>query len=169
MLKIGYRIRLRSRKGPDREGVITAVTGSMLRVRWQTEDETTVIPAPGTLTVLAPAPPPVATKSAAKKPAKRRRPGGEEARGEEDGGEEAGGEEDGGEEDGGEEDGGEEDGSEEDGQEESVIRQWAGERTEWAGSLRRSSRRPCRNGLTRRNASSRRRTHTIACARSTAS
>jgi hypothetical protein len=72
MLKIGYRIRLRSRKGPDREGVITAVTGSMLRVRWQTEDETTVIPAPGTLTVLAPAPPPVATKSAAKKPAAKK-------------------------------------------------------------------------------------------------
>ena len=72
MLKIGYRIRLRSRKGPDREGVITAVTGSMLRVRWQTEDETTVIPAPGTLTVLAPAPPPVATKSAARKTAAKK-------------------------------------------------------------------------------------------------
>ena len=75
MLKIGYRIRLRSRKGPDREGVITAVTGSMLRVRWQTEDETTVIPAPGTLTVLAPAPPPVATKSAAKKTAAKKTAG----------------------------------------------------------------------------------------------
>ena len=72
MLKIGYRIRLRSRKGPDREGVITAVTGSMLRVRWQTEDETTIIPAPGTLTVLAPAPPLVATKSAAKKTAAKK-------------------------------------------------------------------------------------------------
>ena len=72
MLKIGYRIRLRSRKGPDREGVVTAVTGSMLRVRWQTQDETTIIPAPGTLTVLAPAPPPVAPKSAAKKTAAKK-------------------------------------------------------------------------------------------------
>ena len=90
MLKIGYRIRLRSRKGPDREGVITAVTGSMLRVRWQTEDETTVIPAPGTLTVLAPAPPPEATKPAAKKTAAKKT--GEDAQ--EDGGEEDRGEED---------------------------------------------------------------------------
>ena len=74
MLKIGYRIRLRSRKGPDREGVITAVTGSMLRVRWQTEDETTIIPAPGTLTVLAPAPPQktAAKKTAAKKTAPKK-------------------------------------------------------------------------------------------------
>ena len=74
MLKIGYRIRLRSRKGPDREGVVTAVTGSMLRVRWRTQDETTIIPAPGTLTVLAPAPPQqaAAKKTAAKKKAAKK-------------------------------------------------------------------------------------------------
>ena len=54
MVKVGDRIRLSSGKGPDREGVVTAVTGSMLRVRWPSEDETTLIPAPGTLTVLAP-------------------------------------------------------------------------------------------------------------------
>ena len=95
MLKIGYRIRLRSRKGPDREGVITAVTGSMLRVRWQTEDETTIVPAPGTLTVLAPPPP---QKTAAEQ---------------EDGGEEDGGEIECGEEDGAQEDRGEEDGAQE--------------------------------------------------------
>ena len=113
MLKIGYRIRLRSRKGPDREGVITAVTGSMLRVRWQTEDETTVIPAPGTLTVLAPAPPPVATKSAAKKTAAKKTAAKKTAAkkpAEKTAAKKTGGEEDGGEEDGGEEDGGEEDG-----------------------------------------------------------
>ena len=54
MVKVGDRIRLSSGKGPDREGVVVAVTGSMVRVRWPSEQETTVIPAPGTLTVLAP-------------------------------------------------------------------------------------------------------------------
>ena len=53
MVKVGDRIRLSSGKGPDREGVVAAVTGSMVRVRWPSEQETTVIPAPGTLTVLA--------------------------------------------------------------------------------------------------------------------
>ena len=56
MLKVGYRIRLSSRSGPDREGVITAMTGSVLRVRWRTEEETSIVPAPGTLTVLTPTP-----------------------------------------------------------------------------------------------------------------
>jgi hypothetical protein len=40
-------------KGPDREGVVTAVTGSLVRVRWPSEEGTTVVPAPGTLIVLA--------------------------------------------------------------------------------------------------------------------
>jgi hypothetical protein len=53
MVKVGDRIRLSSGKGPDREGVVTAMTGSMVRVRWPSAGETTVIPAPGTLTVLA--------------------------------------------------------------------------------------------------------------------
>jgi hypothetical protein len=53
MVKVGDRIRLSSTKGPDRDGVVTAVTGSLLRVRWQSEEETTVAPAPGTLTILA--------------------------------------------------------------------------------------------------------------------
>ena len=53
MVKVGDRVRLSSTKGPDRDGVVTAVTGSLLRVRWPSEEETTVIPAPGTLTVLA--------------------------------------------------------------------------------------------------------------------
>jgi hypothetical protein len=53
MLKVGDRIRLSSGKGPDREGAVTAVMGSMVRVRWSSASETTVIPAPGTLTVLA--------------------------------------------------------------------------------------------------------------------
>lgn len=53
MVKVGDRIRLASTKGPDRDGVVTAVTGSLLRVRWPSEEETTMVPAPGTLTVLA--------------------------------------------------------------------------------------------------------------------
>jgi hypothetical protein len=53
MVEVGDRIRLSSMKGPDREGVVTAVTGSLVRVRWSSVEETTVVPAPGTLTVLA--------------------------------------------------------------------------------------------------------------------
>jgi len=53
MVKVGDRIRLSSTKGPDRDGVVTAVTGSLLRVRWPSGEESTVAPAPGTLTVLA--------------------------------------------------------------------------------------------------------------------
>ena len=54
MVKVGDRIWLSSAKGPDREGVVTLRTGSMVRVRWTAGQETMVIPAPGTLTVLAP-------------------------------------------------------------------------------------------------------------------
>jgi hypothetical protein len=53
MVQVGDRIRLSSMKGPDREGLVTAVTGSLVRVRWPSGDETTVAPAPGTLSVLA--------------------------------------------------------------------------------------------------------------------
>jgi len=53
MVKVGDHIRLSSMKGPDREGVVTAVTGPLVRVRWPSDQETTLVPAPGTLTVLA--------------------------------------------------------------------------------------------------------------------
>ena len=66
MIKVGDRIRLSSMKGPHREGVVTAVTGLLVRVRWPSEEETTVIPAPGTLTVLA------AGKAVPRKAAKNR-------------------------------------------------------------------------------------------------
>lgn len=73
MVKVGDRIRLSSGKGPYRDGVVAAVTGSMVRVRWPSEEETTVIPAPGTLTVLTPsgdqAPPAVRRERVAKKKA----------------------------------------------------------------------------------------------------
>jgi hypothetical protein len=52
MPKVGDRVRLSSGKAPDREGIVTAVTGSILRVRWPSGEESTVVPAPGTLTVL---------------------------------------------------------------------------------------------------------------------
>ena len=51
--KVGDRSRLSSTKGPDRDSVVTAVTRALLRVRWPSEEETTVVPAPGTLTLLA--------------------------------------------------------------------------------------------------------------------
>ena len=67
MADVGDRIRLSSMKGPDREGIVTAVTGSLIRVRWSSDEETTVIPAPGTLTVLAAGK--KVSKQGAKKPA----------------------------------------------------------------------------------------------------
>jgi hypothetical protein len=53
MVEVGDRIRLSSMKGPAREGVVIAVTGSLLRVRWLSGEETMVAPAPGTVSVLA--------------------------------------------------------------------------------------------------------------------
>ena len=118
MLRVGYRIRLASGKGPDREGVITALIGSMLRVRWPSQEETIVIPGPGTVTVLAssgddvpsavppgPSAPKRATAkkaapkkvvpktTAATKTATEEEGCAEQGRAEEDGGEDGGGEE----------------------------------------------------------------------------
>jgi hypothetical protein len=70
MVEVGDRIRLSSMKGPGREGLVTAVTGSLVRVRWLSGEETTVAPAPGTLSVLAAgkaAPPKGAKKKGAAK------------------------------------------------------------------------------------------------------
>jgi hypothetical protein len=53
MVEVGDRIRLSSMKGAGREGLVTAVTGSLVRVRWTSGEETTVAAAPGTLSVLA--------------------------------------------------------------------------------------------------------------------
>ena len=78
MVKVGARIRLSSGKGPDRDGVVTAVTGSILRVRWPSGENTMVVPAPGTLTVLASsgdkASAAARKRVATKRPAKRPRP-----------------------------------------------------------------------------------------------
>jgi hypothetical protein len=53
MVRVRDQIRVSSMKGPPRDGVVTGLTGSLLRVRWTSGEETTFIPAPGTLTVLA--------------------------------------------------------------------------------------------------------------------
>ena len=74
MVEVGDRIRLSSMKGPGREGLVTAVTGSLVRVRWLSGEETMVAPAPGTLSVLAAGravPQKGAKKSAAKKHGRR--------------------------------------------------------------------------------------------------
>ena len=74
MVEVGDRIRLSSMKGPGREGLVTAVTGSLVRVRWLSGEETMVAPAPGTLSVLAAGravPQKAAKKSAAKKHGRR--------------------------------------------------------------------------------------------------
>ena len=52
MVEVGDRIRLSSMKGQAREGLVTVVTGSLVRVRWVSGEETMVAPAPGTLSVL---------------------------------------------------------------------------------------------------------------------
>lgn len=52
MVKMGDRVRRSGTKGPNREDVVTAVTGSLLRLRWPSGEDTTVVPAPGTLSVL---------------------------------------------------------------------------------------------------------------------
>jgi len=80
MTRVGDRIRLSANKGTDREGVVTDVLGSMVRVRWPSGEESTIVPAPGTLTVLssaaAPAPKepaPAAPKKAAPKKAAQKK------------------------------------------------------------------------------------------------
>ena len=52
MVAIGDRVRVESAKAPPREGVVTAVAGPMLRMQWASGQESTLVPAPGSLTVL---------------------------------------------------------------------------------------------------------------------
>ena len=51
MPQVGDRVSVHSKAGP-RLGVVTASSGSMLRVRWETGDESSIVPGPGTLTVV---------------------------------------------------------------------------------------------------------------------
>ena len=50
MASIGDRVAVASKGGP-RSGVVTGVSGAMITVRWDTGDETSLIPGPGVLTV----------------------------------------------------------------------------------------------------------------------
>ncbi len=54
MASVGDRVRvLPSKSGqPPRDGVVTGVSGPMLRIRWSTGEETSFIPGPGAVTVL---------------------------------------------------------------------------------------------------------------------
>jgi hypothetical protein len=68
MPEAGDRVRVQTRKlGQSvREGVVTAVTGHMLKVRWSTGEESTFMPGPGAVTVVGKVP---ATKKASGKKA----------------------------------------------------------------------------------------------------
>jgi hypothetical protein len=52
MAEVGDRIAVAS-KGVPRPGVVTAVSGAMITVRWDTGEETSLIPGPGVLSVVA--------------------------------------------------------------------------------------------------------------------
>ena len=85
MPAVGDKVRVLPNKSgqPPREGVVTAVSGNMLRVKWSTGEETRLIPGPGSVTVLGKARAGAAKKAssgaaksatkatAAKKPAKK--------------------------------------------------------------------------------------------------
>ncbi len=54
MAVVGDRVQILSKKVGEapRDGVVTGVTGSLLRVRWSTGDESTVVPSMGSLAVV---------------------------------------------------------------------------------------------------------------------
>jgi len=54
MAVVGDRVHVPSRKLGEapRDGVVTGVTGSLLRVRWSTGEESTVVPSMGSLAVV---------------------------------------------------------------------------------------------------------------------
>jgi len=54
MPDVGDRVRFASRKVDEapREGVVTDVIGQLLRIKWSTGEESTVIPGPGAVAVI---------------------------------------------------------------------------------------------------------------------
>jgi hypothetical protein len=54
MPNVGDRVRFASRKVDEapRDGVVTGVTGSLLRIKWSTGEESTVSPGPGAIAVV---------------------------------------------------------------------------------------------------------------------
>lgn len=53
MATVGERVHVASRKlgQPPREGVVTAVSGRLLRVKWSTGEESTIIPGAGSVSI----------------------------------------------------------------------------------------------------------------------
>lgn len=51
MAHVGDKVSVTSKSGP-RLGVVLSTSGAMLRIRWEPGEETSLIPGPGTLTVL---------------------------------------------------------------------------------------------------------------------
>jgi len=52
MAEVGDRVEVMSRKGGARSGVVTAVTGGMITVRWESGEESSLVPGPGALRVV---------------------------------------------------------------------------------------------------------------------
>ena len=67
MPDVGDRIRMHAIKvdQPPREGVVTSVSGALLRIRWSTGEETSIIPGPGPVMVIGKARKATAKKVAA--------------------------------------------------------------------------------------------------------
>jgi hypothetical protein len=55
MPEVGDRVRVPSRKVGEapRDGVVTGVTGQLLRIRWSTGEESTMAPGPGSLSMIS--------------------------------------------------------------------------------------------------------------------
>lgn len=78
MVKVGDSVQAATRKigQTPRTGRVTEVRGALITVRWDSGDETSLIPAAGSLTVVGPARS-AATKKSSPKPAARRTPAAE--------------------------------------------------------------------------------------------
>lgn len=73
MVKVGDHIALAS-NAATRSGVVVALSGSLIRVRWESGAETNVIPGPGTLSVVPSAKKQAAAKQPKAKAAKKSAP-----------------------------------------------------------------------------------------------
>jgi hypothetical protein len=77
VVKVGDHISLAS-NAATRSGVVVALSGSLIRVRWESGAETNVIPGPGTLSVVPsskqPAKKPKAKATKKSAPAKKAKP-----------------------------------------------------------------------------------------------
>ena len=77
MAQVGDRVQVSSTKvgQAPREGVVTRVSGPLLRVRWSTGEESSLVPGAGSVTILATRRAPSGRKTpAAAKPAKAASP-----------------------------------------------------------------------------------------------